>query len=57
MAHLFHTVHEQTYVAYVISYAAKIGPFKNGGLDTNPTSIILTSCLFFSLLIRKSLCT
>ncbi|KAF5290837.1 hypothetical protein FQA39_LY14599 [Lamprigera yunnana] len=28
MAHLFHSVHEQTYVAYVISYAAKIGPFK-----------------------------
>ncbi|XP_068913388.1 alkaline phosphatase-like isoform X2 [Tenebrio molitor] len=57
MAHLFHTVHEQTYVAYVISYAAKIGPFKNGVPDTNPTSIILTSCLFFSLLIRKSLYT
>ncbi|KAJ3654346.1 hypothetical protein Zmor_013539 [Zophobas morio] len=29
MAHLFHTVHEQTYVAYVISYAAKMGQFKN----------------------------
>ncbi|XP_065157100.1 alkaline phosphatase-like [Atheta coriaria] len=27
MAHLFHTVHEQTYVAYVIAYAAQIGPY------------------------------
>ncbi|KAJ8913233.1 hypothetical protein NQ315_016176 [Exocentrus adspersus] len=26
MAHLFNSVHEQTYVAYVICYAAKIGP-------------------------------
>ncbi|KAF5295155.1 hypothetical protein FQR65_LT10543 [Abscondita terminalis] len=31
MAHLFHSVHEQTYVAYVIGYAAKIGPFKSEG--------------------------
>lgn len=28
MAHLFHSVHEQTYVAYVISFAAKIGYYK-----------------------------
>ncbi|KAJ8981895.1 hypothetical protein NQ317_007287 [Molorchus minor] len=34
MAHLLNSVHEQTYVAYVISYASKIGPFK----DKNTTN-------------------
>lgn len=29
MAHLFHSVHEQTYVAYVISFSAKIGHYKS----------------------------
>ncbi|XP_068248900.1 alkaline phosphatase-like [Palaemon carinicauda] len=28
MAHLFHRVHEQTYVAHVMGYAACIGPYK-----------------------------
>lgn len=27
MAHLFNKVHEQTYVTYVINYAAKLGEF------------------------------
>jgi alkaline phosphatase len=29
MAHLFQTTHEQTYIAYVMSYAACIGPLKH----------------------------
>ncbi|KAL6259881.1 hypothetical protein P5V15_009791 [Pogonomyrmex californicus] len=29
-AHLFHSVHEQNYVAHVIAYAAKIGEYSNG---------------------------
>lgn len=29
MAHLFHSVHEQSYVAHVISYAARIGRFQD----------------------------
>ena len=29
MAHLFQSVHEQTYIAYVMAYAACIGPFEN----------------------------
>lgn len=37
-AHLFQTVHEQTYVAYVIAYAAQIGPYKSA-------AIRFTSCL------------
>lgn len=27
MAHLFHRVHEQSYVAHVMAYAACIGPY------------------------------
>lgn len=27
MAHLFHNVHEQNYVAHVMAYAARIGPY------------------------------
>lgn len=30
MAHLFHRVHEQPFVAHVISYAARIGRFEDG---------------------------
>lgn len=29
MSHLFHSSHEQNYVAHVISYAARIGPYAN----------------------------
>lgn len=32
MAHLFHKVHEQSYVAHVISYAARIGRFRDNKL-------------------------
>lgn len=28
MAHLFQRTHEQSYVAHLIAYAARIGPFK-----------------------------
>jgi len=45
MAHLFHGVHEQSYIAHVMSYAACIGPHKgsdrcpdpkNGGFQVQP---------------------
>ncbi|CAH0564133.1 unnamed protein product [Brassicogethes aeneus] len=38
MAHLFNSVHEQTYVAYVISYAANIGPLKT--LHSSENSVL-----------------
>ena len=28
-AHLFHTTHEQTHVAYVMAYSACIGPYRS----------------------------
>jgi alkaline phosphatase len=37
MAHLFHRVHEQSYVAHVIGYAARIGRFR----DTTVANAIL----------------
>ena len=31
MAHYFHTTHQQTYIAHVMSYAACIGPHQQAG--------------------------
>ncbi|XP_074030665.1 alkaline phosphatase 12 [Leptinotarsa decemlineata] len=48
MAHLFNSVHEQTYVAYVISYASKIGPFAS---NSNKLGHLDYSCILFSNII------
>ncbi|KAI4456848.1 alkaline phosphatase [Holotrichia oblita] len=48
-AHMFHTVHDQTYVAYVIAYAAKIGPYSGGPslyLAQNNLFLYIIICLF-----------
>lgn len=39
-SHLFHSVHEQTYVAYVIAYAANIGPHLNVSRPGNTSPAI-----------------
>ncbi|KAG8264606.1 hypothetical protein J6590_008544 [Homalodisca vitripennis] len=46
-AHLFHRVHEQTYVAHVIAYAAKIGHFTSStaSYTTFGPLTILLSCI------------
>ncbi len=50
MAHLFHGVHEQTYVAHVIAYAAKIGPFQvNSAAKTTPTLLAII-CIVLALI-------
>lgn len=49
MAHLFHRVHEQTYVAYVIGYAAKIGPF--GPHASNHSNCCINNSSFVILII------
>lgn len=36
MGHLFHSIHEQNFVAHAIAYAAKIGPYQN---DLNQSNI------------------
>lgn len=43
-AHLFHTTHEQSYVAHVIGYASKIGPYASGSANRHFkwTGIIVT---------------
>ncbi|KAK4874693.1 hypothetical protein RN001_014053 [Aquatica leii] len=56
MAHLFHNVHEQTYVAYVISYAAKIGPFAgNGGENVSFVKYLLISVIIINCFVSKIL--
>ncbi|KAI4456858.1 alkaline phosphatase [Holotrichia oblita] len=45
-AHMFHTVHDQTYVAYVIAYAAKIGPYSGG-----PSLYLAQTNLFLYIII------
>lgn len=49
MAHLFNSVHEQTYVAYVIAYAAKIGPYKDKDMSNYALNIISTQYTFFTI--------
>jgi len=41
MGHLFHSVHEQNYVAHAIAYAAKIGPYQSG--VTNKSNMNLSN--------------
>lgn len=48
MAHLFNTVHEQSYVAYVISYAAQIGVFE--GYDTLDPETDHSTCPSYSVI-------
>ncbi|XP_065205940.1 alkaline phosphatase-like [Planococcus citri] len=47
MAHLFHSIHESTYVAHVIAYAAKIGPYRTGSaVRIAPTLMISIVSVF-----------
>ncbi|KAK9884294.1 hypothetical protein WA026_005246 [Henosepilachna vigintioctopunctata] len=47
MAHLVHSVREQTFVAYLISYAAKIGPAKD--IKSDAASRYSACCMFLVL--------
>lgn len=40
-AHLFHSTHEQNYVAHVIGYAAQIGPYANVANQLNRKWIVI----------------
>lgn len=51
MAHLFHRVHEQTYVAYVVAYAAKIGPFNPNPVNSNAPSLGKLGAVLILLLV------
>ncbi|CAH1116023.1 unnamed protein product [Phaedon cochleariae] len=46
MAHLFTSVHEQTYVAYAISYASKIGPH---GVNSSQSTYGFCTLVLFSV--------
>ncbi|XP_034988840.1 intestinal-type alkaline phosphatase-like [Zootoca vivipara] len=54
MAHLFHGVQEQTFVAHVMAYAASIDPYQENGLGNNSarlTKPTLVALLLASLLL------
>lgn len=48
-AHLFQSVHEQTYVAYVIAYAMQIGPYYKNVADSKT---VINGLLFTVLLLK-----
>uniref|UniRef100_A0A8D8VFS4 Alkaline phosphatase n=1 Tax=Cacopsylla melanoneura TaxID=428564 RepID=A0A8D8VFS4_9HEMI len=52
MAHLFHGVQEQNYVAFAVAYAARIGPYSNAGslAGSSPVMFVLTLTLCCCLL-------
>lgn len=50
MAHLFHNVHEQNYVAHVVAFAAKIGPYKSGAsMNSNIPIMMLLMFIFWKV--------
>lgn len=52
MGHLFHSIHEQNYVAHVIAYASKIGPYQNEANSKsyrNFSNIYLICTLIFTM--------
>ncbi|XP_018569569.1 alkaline phosphatase [Anoplophora glabripennis] len=52
MAHLFNSVHEQTYVTYVICYAAKIGLYQNNS-STVALCFYIMLAQFMALLLYR----
>ncbi|KAK2577199.1 hypothetical protein KPH14_003350 [Odynerus spinipes] len=54
-AHLFHSVHEQNYVAHVISYAADLDRYTNGSEDGRNaiSNMFIYSCLVLFILISQ----
>lgn len=55
MGHLFHSIHEQNYIAHAIAYAAKIGPYQDGLNNSciNFSNIYLICTLILTLLYFK----
>ena len=51
MAHLFHGVHEQSYVAYVMAYSARIGRYSSRPVLDNKASSTTASLSVFAILI------
>lgn len=50
MAHLFHGVHEQNYVAFAVAYAAKIGPYSNASTKSAPVFFLLLVAISLTML-------
>lgn len=50
-AHLFHSVHEQNYVAHVIAYAAKIGDYDNSPNSGISNHVLIAVVLYGGLIL------
>ncbi|BES92024.1 alkaline phosphatase [Nesidiocoris tenuis] len=55
MAHLFHHVHEQSYVAHVVQYAAKMGRYKDRNVEKSPSSAMRLPSSSYALTIVSAL--
>lgn len=55
MGHLFHSVHEQNYIAHAIAYAAKMGPYREDKNSSyaNLSNIYILSILLLTLIYFK----
>lgn len=58
MGHLFHSIHEQNYIAHAIAYATKIGMYHQSEQSTNQSfihfsSIYLICTLILSLYVNE----
>ncbi|KAI5750422.1 hypothetical protein M8J76_015492 [Diaphorina citri] len=53
MAHLFHGVHEQNYVAFAVAYAAKIGPYSNACIKSSSSLLFILSVAISLLMFQK----
>jgi len=51
MGHLFHSIHEQNYIAHAIAYATKIGAYHQCEQSTNQSSIHFSSIYLICTLI------
>ena len=60
MAHLFHGVQEQSYIAHVLAYAACLPPYEscsqedNSSLGLHPSSVLVLMSLLLALVSCRS---
>ncbi|XP_050524617.1 alkaline phosphatase-like [Daktulosphaira vitifoliae] len=51
MGYLFHSIHEQSYVAHAVAYATKIGPYQNGLNNSTPPIFNISYLLLTTIMI------
>ena len=56
MAHLFHSLHDQTHIANVMAYSACIGPYKDSDGRCSSSSALNTHASYYSTFVSALLC-